>query len=346
MVTQNLPVLANQNINNATYKDAAFTLDEGPEDPTPISVPKNGLLPNPGDQVNSRARPNPLRFPEIDAWNLAVQRALSPALSLTLAYVGNKGTYTLGDSSGNTINPNEAAVVLPGSLSATGQTLHYDPSVPSGTINLATGATQTFNILRRYYGASLPACRDSAYTTPTQPYVTPGECGWTSDITYYSDNLNTNFNALQVTLQQNAWKGLNYTANYQWASAFANSTQYASWDRHVGYGRDSNVRLQQLTFYGSYELPFGKGKPFGTGANRAADMIIGGWQISVDVQLGRRSAFHAELQQLRHEHSRQRSELSELRGIGEDEDQLDRFQAEVQWYRPASVLHGADLQSG
>ena len=152
--------------------------------------------------------------------------------------------------------------------------------MPSGTINLATGATQTFNILRRYYGASLPACRDSAYTTPTQPYVTPGECGWTSDITYYSDNLNTNFNALQVTLQQNAWKGLNYTANYQWASAFANSTQYASWDRHVGYGRDSNVRLQQLTFYGSYELPFGKGKPFGTGANRAADMIIGGWQIS------------------------------------------------------------------
>jgi hypothetical protein len=278
VVTQNLPVLANQNINNKTSASSAFTLDVGPKDPTPIAVPSNGLLPNPGDQVNSRARPNPLRFPEIDAWNLAVQRALSPTLSLTLAYVGNKGTYTLGDSSGNTINPNEAAINLPGSLSVDGQSLHYDPSVAQGTIDPATGGTQTYNFLRRYYGASLPACRDAAYTTSSA--VSPGQCGWTNDITYYSDNLNTNFNALQVTLQQNAWKGLNYTMNYQWASAFANATTYASWDRHPGYGRDSNVRLQQVTFYGTYELPFGKGKAFGTSANRASDMIIGGWQLS------------------------------------------------------------------
>jgi hypothetical protein len=207
-----------------------------------------------------------------------VQRALSPTLSLTLAYVGNKGTYTLGDSSGNTINPNEAAINLPGSLSVDGQSLHYDPSVAQGTIDPATGGTQTYNFLRRYYGASLPACRDAAYTTSSA--VSPGQCGWTNDITYYSDNLNTNFNALQVTLQQNAWKGLNYTMNYQWASAFANATTYASWDRHPGYGRDSNVRLQQVTFYGTYELPFGKGKAFGTSANRASDMIIGGWQLS------------------------------------------------------------------
>ena len=92
---------------------SAFTLDVGPTAPIPVTVPSNGLLPNPGAQVNSRARPNPLKFPEIDAWNLAFQRALTPSLTLTLAYVGNKGTYTLGDSSGNTINPNEAAINLP-----------------------------------------------------------------------------------------------------------------------------------------------------------------------------------------------------------------------------------------
>ena len=285
VVTQNLPVLANQNINNATSNAVAFKLDKGPVDPPVIKVPSSGLLPNPGDQVNSRARPNPLRFPEIDAWNLAVQRALTPTFSVTVAYVGNKGTYTLGDSSGNTINPNEAGIFVPGSISATGQTLHYDPSVPSGTIDTTTGATQTYNILRRYYGASLAACRDSNYTTPTQPYVNPGQCGWTNDITYYSDNLNTNFNALQITLQQNTWKGLNYTVNYQWASAFANGTGYASWDRHVAYGRDSNVRLQQVTFYGVYDLPFGKGKAFGSGVNGVADRIIGGWQLASTINL-------------------------------------------------------------
>ena len=277
--TQNLPVLANQQINNSNFTTSAFTLDVGPVAPTPVTVPSNGLLPNPGALVQSRARPNPLKFPEIDAWNLAFQRAVTPTMSLTLAYVGNKGTYTLGDGSGNTTNPNEAAIVLPASLSVTGQTLHYDPSAPTGVIN-PDGGTKTFNHLRRYYGASLPACRDANYVTPVQAYVTPGQCGWTNDIQYYSDNLNTNFNALQVTLAQNTWKGLDYTVNYQWASAFADSTGYSTWNRHAVHGRDSNVRLQQMTWYGSYELPFGHGKQFAAGANGITNAIIGGWQIS------------------------------------------------------------------
>lgn len=277
VVTQNLPVLANQQINNATSVASSFTLDAGPPEPTPLSVPATGLLPNPGDQVGSRARPNPLRFPEIDAWNLAVQRAITPALTLTVAYVGNKGTYTLGDSSGNTINPNEAALALPAALSVTGQSLHYDHSVPAGTI-AADGGTQTYNFLRRYYGASLLACGDPAYHTPAG--IPAGKCGWTNDIQYYSDNLNTNYNALQVTLQQNTWHGLDYTMNYQWASAFADSTGYASWDRRVGHGRDSNVRLQQVTWFGTYDLPFGKNKQFGNAVNGVTDRIIGGWQLA------------------------------------------------------------------
>ena len=286
-VTQNLPVLANQQINSATTTAAAFTLDAGPTAPVAISVPSNGLLPNPGAQVNSRARPNPLRFPQIDAWNLAWQRAVTPSLTWTMAYVGNKGTYTLGDGSGNTINPNEAAINLPASLSVNGQSLHWDPSVPQPSATFsgisANGGTAVNNFLRRYYGASLPACGDPNYTTPAG--VSPGQCGWTNDITYYSDSLNTNFNALQVTLQQNTWKGLDYTLNYQWASAFADSTGYASWNRHVGHGRDSNVRLQQVTWFGVYELPFGRGKQYAQGVNHATDMIIGGWQLSGTVNV-------------------------------------------------------------
>ena len=277
--TQNLPVLTNQNVNAPSTTQPAFTLNVGPDAPVTPAVPSNGLLPNPGAQVNSRARPNPLRFPMIDAWNLAYQRSITPTLSVTLAYVGNKGTYTLGDGSGNTINPNEAAIVLPGSLGPNGQSLHWDPSGKSGA-----GATGNYNALRRYYWSSLPACRDANYTQP-DPTLGAGACGWTNDITYYSDNLNTNFNAAQVTLQQNAWHGLNYTANYQWASAFADSTQYASWDRHAAHGRDSNVRRQQLTVFGTYDLPFGKGKMFASGVNTMTDAIIGGWQLAGTVNV-------------------------------------------------------------
>jgi hypothetical protein len=218
-----------------------------------------------------------MRFPEIDAWNLAIQRAVTQNLTLTMAYVGNKGTHTLGDSSNNTTNPNEPAINLPGQYSINGQALHWDPSVASNTI-ATDGGTSTLNYLRRYYGGSLAACKDAAYKTPSG--VAPGQCGWTNDITYYGNNRNTEFDAMQVTLAQQAWKGLSYTANYQWARAWAPNGDFSTWDIAAVRGNDSNVRRQQLTWFGSYSLPFGRGKQFGTGINKVADLLIGGYELS------------------------------------------------------------------
>ena len=84
--------------------------------PAVIPVPSNGLLPNPGANVKSIARPNPLRLPTIDAWNLSIQRSITPTLSITMAYVGNKGTHTLSAGDGNSTNPNEPGIFLPGSV--------------------------------------------------------------------------------------------------------------------------------------------------------------------------------------------------------------------------------------
>lgn len=282
VVTQNLPVLANQAVNAPSNTSAAFTLNQGPPTYAFPTVPQNGLLPNPGSQVTAKARPNPLNFPTIDAWNLAVQRAITPTLSLTLAYVGNKGTHTLGDGDSNNTNPNEAGIQLPGSYSVNGQTLHYDPSVPQNTVG-PNNAVSTSNLLQRYYGGSLPACKDPNYMTPSEPLVTPGMCGWTNGINYYGNNQNTEFDALQVTLAQQMWNGLSYTANYQWASAFDEQSGYYTWDHNVTHGRDSNTRDQQLTLYGSYDLPFGHGKQFVPNANRALDLLVGGYQLATVV---------------------------------------------------------------
>ena len=92
--------------------------------------------------------------------------------------------------------------------------------------------------------------------------------------------MNTEFDALQVTLAQQMIHGLSYTANYQWASAFDEQSGYYTWDHNITHIRDSNTRNQQLTAYGSYDLPFGKGKQFVPGANRVTDLLIGGYQLS------------------------------------------------------------------
>jgi hypothetical protein len=292
VVTQNLPVLANQSLNSGgTTGTLPFTLSQGPPAFVFPTVPNNGLLPAQAYQVAPKARPDPLHFPTIDAWNLSLQRAITPTLNLTMAYVGNKGTHTLGDTDQNNTDPNESALFLPGEFSRNGQTLHWDPNAPkiSATSDgiAADGGVSNARLLKRYYAHGLPACSDPNYialadlqATDGDPNLAAGQCGWTSNIAYYGDDQNTEFDALQVTLAKTMSKGLAITTNYQWASAFADANGYWTWSHVVTHYRDSNVRTQQLVVYGSYELPFGKGKQFGAGVSRAMDYLIGGYQLS------------------------------------------------------------------
>jgi len=288
-VTQNIPVLANQQLNAPNNVGEAFNLAVGPTPNVMPTVPSNGLLPIPVTNVSPSARPNPLHLTTIDAWNLSAQRALTSTLSLTAAYVGNKGTHTLGDGDGNGTNPNESTVNLPGANSFNGQTLHYDPSVSSSDPNAAkidpaTGAVATTQLLQRYYAAKLPACSDPNYVSPGSGYdnvaLPAGACGWTASIQYRGDDQNTEFDALQVTLAQSMKNGLTMNVNYEWAAAFDENTDYYTWSHAVAHMRDSNVRNEQLTTYGSYDFPFGKGKKYMAGANHATDLLVGGWQIS------------------------------------------------------------------
>jgi hypothetical protein len=272
--TQNLPVLQNQAI-TASGTATAFDLAIGPPLAQPIAVPDNGLLPNPGSSVTSRARPNPLRLPTLDAWNLSLQQSLTPTLSLTVAYVGNKGTHTFGDQSGNTTNPNEAAISLPADQSFNGQPLHWDPTLPklpNGSSQYDAngigpgGAVNNQNVLRRYYGNTLAACS--------------GPCLWTNDITDYSDNLDTHYNALQASLAKQYAHGISLNANYAWQQAISDSVNYSSWDKHIVAGRDGALRQQQIIVYGLFELPFGRNKLLLSNANKVVNQIVSGIQIS------------------------------------------------------------------
>jgi hypothetical protein len=298
--TQNLPILSSQQVTaTGGITSSAFNLAQGPPAPTPIAVPANGLLGSPGYSVNSRARPNPLRLPTLDAWNLSVQQSLTPTLSLTIAYVGNKGTHTLGDTSANTTNPNETAIFLPAQYSITGQALHYDPNggdcYPAGancTPNGGSGhklvqnnATSNSTFLQRYYAGKLPACADPAYISAANAAkalagLPAGACGWTNGITYYGNDFDSHFNALQVSLAKQFTKGLSLNANYAWQRAVSYQANFSTWDKRAAKGRDSALRQQQIIIYGLYELPFGRNKPFLGNANGVVNQIVGGWQIS------------------------------------------------------------------
>jgi outer membrane receptor protein involved in Fe transport len=250
VVTQNLPVLANQNLTSHGPNTAAFNLAVGPAPFVFPAIPANGAIQIPnGDNVKIRDDPN--KFPTVDAWNLAIQRQLNNSTSVTLAYVGNKGTHTFSGD-GQTTNPNQPAACIPASESTTGQSLCWNPH-PAGT-----GQTNNPILLQRYY---------KIY-------------GWAQGLTYYHNAFNTHYNALQLTVDKHFSQGLQFSANYAWQAALNDGPDYQEIDPRVDYGRYDDLRNQQLTLFGNYELPFGRNRRFGSGVKPWVNYIIGGYQLS------------------------------------------------------------------
>jgi len=98
----------------------------------------------------------------------------------------------------------------------------------------------------------------------------------------------SNYNALQVDFRQRAWHGLQFDANYTWSHTLGIGTQN-NWQAAANV---FTLRDMRLTYYGpalydlrhvvhingTYDLPFGKGKPF---VNRGGvvDQVVGGWTV-------------------------------------------------------------------
>jgi hypothetical protein len=247
-VTQNLPVLASQNLTNNGLNSAAFNLATGPTAFVFPAVPSNGLIPFPTNDT-VRIRDDPNVFPTIDAWNVAVQRQLTNTTTLTIGYVGNKGTHTFSGD-GQETNPNSPIPCFNG--------LCYNPNAPAGS----TSETANTNLLKPYFAA----------------FLNPQPQGYL----YYHNAFDTKYNALQIQFQKRYSSGLQLTANYNYQKAY----DYHGEDREkqFNYGRYDDIRDNNLIVYANYDLPFGKKKQFGSNLPTWVDYLIGGYQINPSVQ--------------------------------------------------------------
>ena len=86
---------------------------------------------------------------------------------------------------------------------------------------------------------------------------------------------------LELKVQKRFSQGYNFLFGYIYIKektqqSFNDLTAYLN---ELSY-QDSDQPHHRITAAGTYELPFGKGKPFLSNASRLTDMIIGGWQIS------------------------------------------------------------------
>lgn len=241
-VTQNLPVLAVQELRAPSNFDRVFTLSSGAPDPVFPDVPSNGRFPLP-DGVFTRALPTKQRPPAVDAYNITAQRQLTPTLAVEIGYVGNRGSRVFAGD-GPAFDINQA-------------TIQGYPNKPR-------------NERRPFYN----------------------KFKWTQGIDYFCNCANNRYDSLQTRVTKRFSHGYSVQGNYTFQRVRTHDGQYFEanlpehqglFDSDLNYGPPDWDRKHNFSTSLVAELPFGRGRKYGTDMSQLADTIAGGWQFNTNV---------------------------------------------------------------
>jgi hypothetical protein len=105
------------------------------------------------------------------------------------------------------------------------------------------------------------------------------------DIDGGSNRFTSNYHAFQTTLRKRFSNNLQFNANYTWGKVLDYQSSLAEWKTQdplnirADYSRASiDVRHVVNVSY-LYDLPFGRGKRFGSGWNSVANAVLGNWSV-------------------------------------------------------------------
>jgi outer membrane receptor protein involved in Fe transport len=245
-VTQNLPVLAVQELNRSTQSGRVFNLAQGPPPFTAFfglnAPPNKGGTPNASlpasgrfflpDGVFTRALPEKMRLPTVDAWNVTVQHELTKTISVEAAYVGNKGTHVFA------------------------------------------GGGPAFNINQ----ASLAGFTPGRNTNTAKPFFQ--KFGWTQGIDFFCNCADNRYNALQTKITKRFTTSYSLLAHYTYQRALFNDADQFIFDRELNRGPQDFDRTHNFVLSQVADLPFGRGKRFLGDVSKGADYFVGGWQFN------------------------------------------------------------------
>jgi Carboxypeptidase regulatory-like domain/TonB dependent receptor-like, beta-barrel len=193
--------------------------------------------------ISRRAQDAFQRTPYIQQYNFGIQYEILKDLLLDVAYVGNKGTKLNGFR-----NLNQRAVI--------------------------TNA-------------------DGSQSAGARPFPAFGDIQW------MENRVGSTYNSLQARLEKRFSHGVTGVLSYTWGKALTGSPDHIS-TSGGGPGFDTgtfrepqdglNVAAdrglaefdvkQRLVASYIWELPFGRGRKFGSDLPKAADLILGGWEVS------------------------------------------------------------------
>ena len=197
--------------------------------------------------------------PRYQNWNLSVQRSLTSSLVLTAAYVGSNGKQLAGAGRGSWSNQIDPRYLVLGNL----LTQNATPANVAAAAAIIPGIALPFPTFQGQIAQMLRPFPQ--YGGISDPYGNVGQ---------------TNYHAMQASLQQRLSRGLTYNVNYTFSKAIGNifgirSAYHGEWDKTI-----ANTDMPHVfNAFFNYELPFGKGRTWDSG-NKVVQALISGWQAS------------------------------------------------------------------
>jgi hypothetical protein len=236
-----------------------------PNGPIPVTGNSLGGLTDVGFGLNPVVYPD-RKSSYVQQWMFGVQYSLTNNDLLDVSYVGNHGVHVLAQY----LEWNEFPVA---DLAKGNQLNTMVPNPFYGTITSSGCGLDQKTIVQAQLLRPFPE-----YCSVTE--APPAVAG-------------SSYNALQMTYTHRWHSGLQLTASYTyskfmddaqgssgWAFPGSGSSVRNSYDLARERSVDASDLTHSLVINYTYELPFGKGKPFGAGWNNPTNQILGGWQLT------------------------------------------------------------------
>ena len=227
--------------------------------PYPLGVPPAsgstlGVLTQFGNRIEATTRD--IVSPMTRQVNVNIQRELPFDTLLEVAYVGTRGFYLhRNDESGLSLN-------------------QLDPK------NMALGSRLNEQVTNPFYGTRFASGVLAGARTSRAQLLRPYP-QFTDIIPIYSVGASSFYHSMQVTANKRFSKGLQMQLAYTWAKNIDDGMSHQdSYNIRASRALSDIDVSHRAVIMGIYELPFGRGRRYGSNWSKLLDLAVGRWQVN------------------------------------------------------------------
>jgi hypothetical protein len=188
-------------------------------------------------------------------WNFNIQRALPADMTLEVGYVGNRGLQLQRNTESG---------------------LDLDQINP---VYLSLGSHLNDLVPNPFYGlvdSGVLAAPQVSRAQLLRPYPQ-----FTSVIPLFSSGSSSTYHGLQIRFSKRYSHGLQFEGSYVWSKVVDNGSSHQDSYNILPDRSVTSYDIPHRFVVGYiYELPFGRGRRFGSNASGAVNWVLGGWQFN------------------------------------------------------------------